>query len=303
MYAATAARASAMSLAAARSGSSGPYHRWSYGPDGRALTAPRMGEEVDPARHPLFRASVATWEGLIFVNLSERPAESLVAMLAPALEGFAALNLEGAKVAHETSYEVDANWKFVLENYFECYHCPGSHPELCRVFDVNSNPSGALGSTDHALVQFGALPLKDGARSLTITGEPVSGRLLGSLTADALPVSEGFTLRPTTSGLFWGDYGVILDFQPTSRAHTRMRCQWLVSAEAEEGRDYDRTQLIELWDTTNSQDTFLCESLQQGVASRRFRPGPNSYDREPGVRDFRLTYLAMMDAAPDPDGP
>jgi phenylpropionate dioxygenase-like ring-hydroxylating dioxygenase large terminal subunit len=168
---------------------------------------------------------------------------------------------------------------------------------------VNSNPSGALGSTDHALVQFGALPLKDGARSLTVTGEPVSGRLLGSLAADALPVSEGFTLRPTTGGLFWGDYGVILDFQPTSRAHTRMRCQWLVSAEAEEGRDYDRTQLIELWDTTNSQDTLLCEILRQGVASRRFRPGPNSYDREAGVRDFRLTYLAMMDAAPDPDGP
>jgi hypothetical protein len=138
---------------------------------------------------------------------------------------------------------------------------------------VNSNPSGALGSTDHALVQFGALPLKDGARSLTVTGEPVSGRLLGSLAADALPVSEGFTLRPTTGGLFWGDYGVILDFQPTSRAHTRMRCQWLVSAEAEEGRDYDRTQLIELWDTTNSQDRSCARSSSRVSPPGVFGPG------------------------------
>jgi phenylpropionate dioxygenase-like ring-hydroxylating dioxygenase large terminal subunit len=279
-----------------------PYHRWSYAPDGRLLGAPRMDAVVDLASHPLIEGHLATWEGLIFINLSPREPESLQEMLAPALGGFEPLELARAKVAHEIAYDVRANWKFVLENYFECYHCPGSHPQLCRVFDVNANPSGSLDATGNPLVQFGSLALKDGARSLTITGETVSGRLLGRLTDQDLPVSEGLTLRPTTGGLFWGDYGVVLDFQPLSVDRTRMRCQWLVAGDAQEGRDYDLPELIALWDTTNSQDTFLCEILQQGVASRRFQPGPNSYDREPGVRDFRLTYLAMMDVADEGDG-
>ena len=31
------------------------------------------------------------------------------------------------------SYEIAANWKLVVENYHECYHCTSIHPELCQV--------------------------------------------------------------------------------------------------------------------------------------------------------------------------
>ncbi len=31
------------------------------------------------------------------------------------------------------TYEVDANWKFIAENYSECYHCPGIHPQLNKL--------------------------------------------------------------------------------------------------------------------------------------------------------------------------
>jgi len=207
---------------------------------------------------------------------------------------FDPFDVSGCKVAH-SAYDVAANWKLILDNYYECYHCPGSHPELCRTFDLKHNPSGALlGEHSHPLFEHGHLPVKAGARSFTMTGEPVCKLLMGRLREEDLPVNIGFSLHPTTSGLFSGDYGIVFDFQPVAPRKTRVRCQWLVAGDAEEGRDYDVATLIELWDVTNRQDWPLCEITQQGVLSRRFVPGPNSAEREPGIDGFRSRYLAMM---------
>ena len=41
--------------------------------------------------------------------------------------------LAGLRAAQTIRYEVAANWKVILENYNECYHCAGVHPELCRI--------------------------------------------------------------------------------------------------------------------------------------------------------------------------
>ena len=80
-----------------------------------------------------------------------------------------------------------------------------------------------------------------------MTGEPVCKLLMGRLREEDLPVNMGFSLHPTTSGLFAGDYGIVFDFQPVAPTTTRVRCQWLVAGGAEEGRDYDVATLIELW--------------------------------------------------------
>ena len=40
-----------------------------------------------------------------------------------------------------------ANWKFIAENYSECYHCPGVHPQLNKLtpYDLGGDydPNGA----------------------------------------------------------------------------------------------------------------------------------------------------------------
>lgn len=277
-----------------------PYHRWSYALDGTLLATPTMVDLVERARYPLVSAHVDVWHGLIFVNLSRAEPEPVAAILAGADRGLAPLELEHAKVAHTATYQVHGNWKLALENYFECYHCPGSHPEFCRVYDLRASTSATLDPAGHPLAEYGSLPLRPGNRSLTLTGEPASRMLFGRIGPDQLPVSEGFTLRPTTGGLFWGDYGVVFDFQPISPLETCMRCVWLVAGTAVEGRDYERDDLIALWDITNRQDLPLCEMTQQGLLSSRYVPGPNSSEREPGIRDFRLTYMAMMQEGAPP---
>ena len=42
------------------------------------------------------------------------------------------------------TYEVDANWKVITENYHECYHCPSIHPELCEVTPPSSGDNYVL---------------------------------------------------------------------------------------------------------------------------------------------------------------
>ena len=272
-----------------------PYHRWTYGLDGKLIASPGMPKDFDRSGYPLHRAHVRSWNGLLFVNLSETAPEPLESIFEPAEAELERFDVAGCKIAHVVSYDVRANWKVVLENYYECYHCPGSHPELCKTFDLSDNPGGVFeGARTHPLLEYGPLPIKPGARSFTMTGEPVCKRLMGDLREDDLPTNTGFGLHPTTSGIFTGDYGIVFDFQPLSEATTRVRCQWLVAGDAREGTDYDVPSLIELWDVTNRQDWPLCEMAQKGIASRRYVPGPQSVEREPAIEGFRVGYLTML---------
>jgi len=273
-----------------------PYHRWTYALDGQLLGAPAMPGAFEPAGFPLFKAHVRSWNGLVFINLDEHEAEPLDQILAPAKGPFARFDVGGCKVAHAFTYTVAANWKIVLENFVECYHCPSAHPEFCRTFDLSRNPGGLLSSPAHPkmLLDLGEFLIKPGAKSNTLTGQTVCRRLMGALTEDDLPAAVALTFRPTTSVIVFGDYGIVHDFQPVSPDETRVRCQWLVSGHAEVERDYNIESLIALWDVTNRQDWELCEMTQQGVRSRRYVPGPISLQQEPALQVIRASYFAMM---------
>ena len=270
-----------------------PYHRWTYDLDGRLITAPAMPDTFEVDRYPLFRTHVQSWNGMVFINLSEEAFKPLHEILSRAQAGFARFQVAECKVAHTIIYNVAANWKLVLDNFMECYHCPGTHPEFCRTFDLKRNPGGTLETCD-PLLDFGDFLLKPRAKSNTLNGEPVCRRLMGSLTEEDLPASFALTFRPTSAALFFGDYGIIFDFQPVSPAETRVRCQWLVAGDAVQGCDYDVEPVIALWDVTNRQDWTLCEITQKGVRSRHYIPGPNCLEQEPALEVFRSSYLAMM---------
>ena len=273
-----------------------PYHRWTYSLNGQLIAAPAMPPAFEPARYPLFSAHVRSWNGLVFINLSEDPPEPLDQILKPASEPFARFEVSGCKVAHTILYTVAANWKIVLENFVECYHCPSAHPEFCRTFDLTRNPGGLLNSPAHPqmLLDLGEFLLRPGAKSSTLTGQPVCRQFMGSLTADDLPAAVALTFRPTTSVILFGDYGIVHDFQPVTPTETSVRCQWLVSAHAEPERDYNIESLMALWDITNRQDWELCELTQKGVGSRRYVPGPISLQQEPALQVLRASYFAMM---------
>jgi Rieske 2Fe-2S family protein len=78
--------------------------------------------------------------------------------------------------------------------------------------------------------------------------------------------------------------------EPLGPDVTRVECEWLFSPEALERDGFDPGYAVEFWDLVNRQDWSACESVQRGVSSRAYRPGPLSA-REDAVYRF-LTMIA-----------
>jgi Rieske 2Fe-2S family protein len=276
-----------------------PYHQWTYGLDGGLKGAPRMGADFDSADYPLKKVHTAQWNGLVFVNFAPGEVESLAGLLEESAALMAPFEIASARVAHTEVYDVAANWKLVWENSQECYHCNANHPEFTRTFDMRSFEDAGeislLTFTGDRRMQCGTFPLKTGALSLTMTGAPASGRQLGRFADGLAPYTAAAHLKPGFASVFSPDYGIVFTDVPRAVDRTEVRVQWLVHADAEEGVDYDVENLKQVWDVTNLQDWVLCQSVQQGVASEAFEPGPLSLD-ESAVAGFYYCYASMMAA-------
>ena len=116
-----------------------PYHAWTYGLDGRLLGAPRFADVpgFDRSSYPLIPARVAEWRGFVFANPSGE-APDLAEWVGNLEELVAPWEPERLETMASCAYTVRANWKVIVENYHECYHCSSIHPALCRVTPPDS---------------------------------------------------------------------------------------------------------------------------------------------------------------------
>lgn len=258
-----------------------PYHAWVYGLDGALRATPRFPalSATDPVREGLAPTSVREWLGWIFVNASgdgpdfDRHVGTLGELLAP--------YLSDPLVPCETrSYEVAANWKLIVENYHECYHCPSIHPELCRVtpFDSGENlePTG--------LWAGGSMDLKAHAETMSISGGS-DGHPLPGLDEWRLRHVFYFGLFPSLLISPHPDYVLVHRVEPLDPGRSRIECQWLFHPEAAERPGFDPSYAVRFWDITNAQDWKACESVQRGASSRGYRQGPLGPD-ESAVHQF-----------------
>ncbi len=88
----------------------------------------------------LVAARAALWQGFVFVSL-DADAPDLAASMADLWQHIERFPLADLRRARRIEYEVAANWKVIGENYSECYHCPGVHPQLNRLtpYDQGQN--------------------------------------------------------------------------------------------------------------------------------------------------------------------
>ncbi len=292
-----------------------PYHQWVYALDGRLVSARLMGEGFDKDRYGLRSAALREIEGLLFVCLAPEEApdfESFAGVLRPQL---APHGLDRAKIAVRHRYEVAANWKVLVENNRECYHCRVSHPEFCASNYDLGMPGDLRGDAayDAALrreqarwreaglspqessfpggapYRISRLPLKDGY----LTESP-DGRLTAPLMGDLLSPDTG-SLRIITLPNLWAhancDYAVTTRLLPVAPERTRVDVCFLVREEAVEGEDYDPERLAHVWRATSEEDWKLCENNQAGIRSRAYEPGPLSRLTEHSVEQFAGWYL------------
>lgn len=277
-----------------------PYHRWSYGLDGALLRAPGCadGEIFDYADWGLHRVRIETWHGLVFCWLGEGEGPSLAACLDFDDTAFRMLGVERVKPILREGYDIAANWKVLLENYLECYHCLGSHPELCVSMDVQATYSNTADDWQGEYFS-GPLQLRPGMKTGSMDGGLVSKPLGAFVGHDDLPdgYGAGFGILPSlTRAIFHVDHGLVHALRPVDVGHVRWETTWYVRDDAVEGQDYEVDRVSELWRLTNKEDISLCEGAYQGVRSRRFVSGPLDPRREGAIRAALNTYVDLMQA-------
>jgi glycine betaine catabolism A len=246
-----------------------PYHGWVYGLDGRLRSAPRLvpAPGFDPSAHGLHPVRVAAWAGWVFADLSGTAAD-LPAYLADLPALVAPYQPERLRAAATCDYVVAANWKLVVENYHECYHCPSIHPELCRV----SPPDSGANFQPAGVWAGGTMQLRDGAATMSLDGRG-EGAPLPGLDAERHRQVLYAGVFPNLLVSAHPDYVLTHRLEPIDAGHTRIVCEWLFPAEAVAG-GFDPAYAVDFWDLTNRQDWRACESVQRGLASRAYTPGP-----------------------------
>jgi phenylpropionate dioxygenase-like ring-hydroxylating dioxygenase large terminal subunit len=247
-----------------------PYHAWVYGLDGTLKGAPHFGgrEDFDTDDYPLQKVDVGEWRGWLFVNPTGQGPDlrTHVGNLDDFVAPYEPERLTSA-VRHD--YVIQSNWKIVVENYHECYHCPQIHPELCQVTPPDSgynlHPQGAWAG--------GTMDLMEHADTMSLTGESFGVPLRG-LDEERRRQVLYFGYFPNLLISLHPDYIMTHRIEPLGPDRSLIECEWLWPPEALERDGFDPSYASDFWDITNKEDWNACEAVQRGAASRGYRQGP-----------------------------
>jgi Rieske 2Fe-2S family protein len=263
-----------------------PYHAWSYGLDGSLRAAPHMDEveDFDFSCWGLIPVRLAVVGGLVLIDLSgDAPdVDEHIGDLLGHLEHYRNAELRRGGIRE---YEVAANWKGIAENYNECLHCPGVHPELNALSDYMSGEE----VTGEGAWCGGSMTLREGHATMALENGNGNG---------ARPPIEGLTERDADEVVYLAlfpnalvslhpDYVMLHTLWPRAADRTDVVCEWFFEPRTMAADDFDPSDAIGFWDMVNKQDWYVCELTQKGVGTRNYTAGRYSAE-EVDVHAFDL---------------
>ncbi len=241
-----------------------PYHAWSYCLNGHLRKAPHLN--IDVKGTSLYKLPLEKWGGFIFIQLKDHDAENLCNSLGPGVERLANYPLVDLQVWKTITYEIKANWKVILENYNECYHCGPLHPELCRIVPAFRHRGGAH------LDWNGGVPHREGAYTFTATGKTKRSPFPG-LSEVEKTHHKGELFYPNLMLSLSMDHVTAFYLWPINAKLTLIETNFLFHPTEIGKRDFDGNDAIQFWDMVNQQDWKICESVQRGMQNMAFKHG------------------------------
>jgi Rieske 2Fe-2S family protein len=271
-----------------------PYHAWTYGLDGKLVAAPNLVKmpDVDRVAYGLIGVALREWLGYAWVCLADEPPSFEETVLGAAVERLgdaAAIEHYGTErlaLGRRVRYDVRANWKLIVENFMECYHCATIHPELVSVL-----PEFAGGYAAQYYVGHGAA-FADRAAGFTVDGSSGFGRLPG-LTDEQDRRYFAITIRPQVFINLVPDHAIVHRMTTLAPDRTLVVCDWLFAPEViASGSDVSSS--VELFDRVNRQDFDACERTQPSMSSRAYRSGGVLVPSEHHISDFHAWLRARL---------
>ncbi len=249
-----------------------PYHSWTYSLEGALRTAPFLEESDGLSRGTLSLHAVGAdaWGGFIFLNLSPAAASArgrrLTVQLGAVPDRLRRYPLGELRAAHRISYVVQANWKVILENYNECYHCGPVHPELCRLVPAFKQRGGSELDWERGI------PHREGAWTFTTSGTTTRAPFPG-LDEDERVRHKGELIYPNFMLSLSAEHVAAFYVWPEAPDRTTIVNEFLFHPDEMAKPDFDPADAVEFWDLVNRQDWAICESVQRGMRSRVFQSG------------------------------
>ena len=250
-----------------------PYHAWTYDLTGTLVAAPNLTSmpDVDRREYGLLTVAVREWLGYVWVCLADEPPSfeaDVVGEVVTRLGDVVSLenyDIAALALGRRITYDVAANWKLIVENFMECYHCATIHPELTEVL-----PEFADGYAAQYYVGHGA-EFAPQAAGFTVDGRAGAAKLPG-VRDDQDRRYYAITIKPQVFLNLVPDHVILHRMTPLAADRTIVECDWLFAPEVvASGVDLDAS--VELFHRVNLQDFDACERTQPGMASRAYSGG------------------------------
>lgn len=276
-----------------------PYHAWTYGLDGKLVAAPNMaslkdasGRDIDRVEFGLVPVALRERLGYAWVCLADDPpsfeAEVMGAITERLGDPTAIDNyrIDQLEVGRRVVYDVAANWKLIVENFMECYHCATIHPELTEVLPEFKDGLAAQYFVGHG-AEFGS----------DVSGFTIDGSAGFETLPGVAPEQDrkyyAITVRPTVFVNLVPDHIIFHRMYPMAHDRTIVECDWLYTEDViAEGRDVSRS--VELFHRVNEQDFDACERTQPAMSSRAYRHGGVLVPAEHHIAEFHNWIVGKL---------
>jgi Rieske 2Fe-2S family protein len=248
-----------------------PYHAFAFAAsDGRLVSTGHAvpTADFDRGAHGLKPVALRLWNGFLFLNLAADPAPLRADVGLGTLDNWP---MESLVTGHHRETEIACNWKAFWENYSECLHCPGIHPELCELVPLYRSGimdrSEAPGWTPDAPSRPN---LRPGAETWTMDGARCGPAFPGLTEAERRAGYSFVTLWPSAYVVAHVDHVRSVRVVPMGPDRTRLVADWHFPAEALACPGFDAAAVATFARTVMDQDGAACEMNQRGMASPVF---------------------------------
>jgi len=271
-----------------------PYHAWTYDLDGKLIAAPNLTKMPDVGReeYGLHQAHVREWLGYLWVCVADQPPSFEDTVMGAVrsrlgdIESIDHYGVESLQVGKRIVYDVKANWKLIVENFMECYHCATIHPELTEVL-----PEFADGFAAQYFVGHGAAFGED-VKGFTVDGSEGLEKIPG-VTDDQDRRYYAVTIRPNVFVNLVPDHVIFHRMYPLAPDRTVVECDWLYLPEViASGADLEKS--VTLFDLVNRQDFEACELCQSVTDSKKYQHGGVLVPSEHHIAEFQNWATAAI---------
>ncbi|MDE2738267.1 MAG: ring-hydroxylating oxygenase subunit alpha [Paracoccaceae bacterium] len=241
-----------------------PYHAWTYNLKGELVRAPHTEGMKDFQLGEICLESVQVEEfcSFVFVNLDHNaaPLSKQTGSLAKEIN-FWAPDLANLTFSHRLTYNIKSNWKNVVDNFLECYHCPTAHKDFCTLVDMDTYKVTTHGIWSSHMAEAG----KAANSAYSVSEATVKDHAV-------------WWLWPNTCLMRYPGRGnfIIMHIQPIDVDHTYETYDFFFETAEPVESELEAIKYID--EVLQAEDIALVESVQRGMSTPAFTQGRIVHD-------------------------